>query len=411
MKQGFKQTEIGLIPKDWRVAKLGEIASISTGSTPSTAHREFYGDEFLFVSPVDLSDAKWIKNTAKKLSSIGFGISRRFPKSSILFTCIGSTIGKCGVATVDLTSNQQINAVMPSPTYNTDFLYYALCLLSPSIRRLAGEQAVPLINKTQFSETLIPLPALPEQKAIAGILNDTDALIESLNQVLEKKRNVRQAVTHQLLSGKIRLPGFGGVWDVRCLGDFGATFGGLSGKSKEDFGHGGGRYITFMNIMGNVVIDCNALELVEIAPTESQNRVAVGDIFFNGSSETAEEVGMCAVLLNEVHDVFLNSFCFGFRLHQRAQADGLYLAYYFRSQEGRKLLKSLGQGAIRYNLSKTALLKLPFRIPSHPEQIAIAGTLSDIDAEIAGLEKRCNKVNSIKQGLMQKLLTGKTRLL
>ena len=188
------------------------------------------------------------------------------------------------------------------------------------------------------------------------------------------------------------------------------TFGGLTGKSKDDFGHGYAKYITFMNIMTNVIIDCQTLESVSISQGEKQNTVSLGDLFFNGSSETSEEVGMCSYLDKELHQVYLNSFCFGFRPNRNSKNDGRYLAYFFRSEEGRKLIKSLAQGSTRYNLSKTALLKVEFLIPNLSEQEAIAEVLSDMDAEIAALEERLEKAKAIKQGMMQQLLTGKIRL-
>lgn len=162
--------------------------------------------------------------------------------------------------------------------------------------------------------------------------------------------------------------------------------------------------------MNNVVIDPAAFESVRISPSENQNAAVKGDLFFNGSSATPEEVGMCSVLQEEVHQVYLNSFCFGFRLYDQASADGLYLAYYFRSGRGRKLLYSLAQGATRYNLSKVNLLKLKFPLPQISEQTAIAAALSDMDAEIAALEQRRDKTRDLKQGMMQELLTGRTRL-
>jgi type I restriction enzyme S subunit len=162
--------------------------------------------------------------------------------------------------------------------------------------------------------------------------------------------------------------------------------------------------------MTNVVIDCGAFESVNVKPTETQNRAAKGDLFFNGSSETPDEVGMCAVLEDEVRNVFLNSFCFGFRLREGPGANGLYLAYYFRSLEGRELLKSLAQGATRYNLSKTSLLALSFPLPTLPEQGAITAVLSDIDVDISALEAKLAKARLLKQGMMQELLTGRIRL-
>lgn len=412
LKPGYKQTEVGVIPEDWEVESLAEIAPILTGNTPPTNDRTNYGDEFLFVSPTDMGSNKYVSCTEKMLSKKGFSISRHFPKESVLFVCIGSTIGKCGIASQELTSNQQINAILPPKEVSPGFLYYALVMAANKVKSLAGEQAVPLVNKTQFSETLIHIPpSRIEQEAIAEALSDADALIESLEQLLAKKRHLKQGAMQELLTGKKRLPGFNDKWELKRLGELGSTFGGLTGKSKQDFGHGEARYITFMNIMTNIVIDSGSFELVVVIPTESQNRIAKGDLFFNGSSETPEEVGMCAVLADDVQDVYLNSFCFGFRFRERVSTDGLYLAYYFRSSQGRELLKSLAQGATRYNLSKTALLGIIFPLPTQAEQTAIAAVLSDMDAEIATLETKLTKARQLKTGMMQELLTGRIRLI
>ena len=145
--KGFQKTKIGIIPSDWQVKKLVHIAEICTGSTPPTKDRNNYGDEYLFVSPSDLGKEKIIRNTEKKLSAKGFNISRKFPKNSILFTCIGSTIGKCGISDRELTSNQQINAIFANSTFNTDYLYYTLNLLTIKIKKSAGETAVPKLIK------------------------------------------------------------------------------------------------------------------------------------------------------------------------------------------------------------------------------------------------------------------------
>jgi len=163
--------------------------------------------------------------------------------------------------------------------------------------------------------------------------------------------------------------------------------------------------------MQNLVIDTDTFAAVDIAPGETQNRVAKGDLFFNGSSETPEEVGLCALLDEDVENVFLNSFCFGFRLHEEDQASGRFLAYLFRSSEGRELMRSLAQGAIRYNLSKAAFLDLLIPFPEYSEQVEIAELLSDMDAELSSLLQRLEKTRDLKQAMMQELLTGRTRLI
>ena len=272
------------------------------------------------------------------------------------------------------------------------------------------QTGVPHINLGILRDIPVQLPPLPEQRAIATALSDVDALLGALERLIAKKRDLKQAAMQQLLTGKVRLPGFHGEWEVKTLGDLGSTYGGLTGKTKADFGEGIGHYVTFMNVMTNVVIDCGLFERVKVSPTESQNRVVKGDLLFNGSSETPEEVSMCAVLTADVPALFLNSFCFGFRFCDAAKADGLFLAYYLRSKEGGELMKSLAQGSTRYNLSKAALLKSPLRLPTLAEQTAIAVVLTDMDAELAVLEQRQSKTRALKQGMMQELLTGRTRL-
>jgi type I restriction enzyme S subunit len=205
-KPGYKQTEVGVIPEDWEVKRLGDVAPIATGNTPPTRDPQNYGDEFLFVSPVDMGWSKYISRTEKMLSKKGFSISRPFPARSVLFVCIGSTIGKCGIAAVPLTSNQQINAIFPSETVIADYLYYAVCLVAGKIRSLAGEQAVPIVNKSQFSEAAISLPSTrAEQTAIAAVLSDMDAETAALETKLAKARQVKQGMMQELLTGRIRL--------------------------------------------------------------------------------------------------------------------------------------------------------------------------------------------------------------
>ncbi|MGD9732325.1 MAG: restriction endonuclease subunit S [Desulfamplus sp.] len=204
IKQGAMQKL--LQPKEgWEVKRLGEIAEVATGTTPPTKNLDNYGEEYCFVSPADLGRVKYILNTEKKLSKKGFGISRRFPKYSILFTCIGSTIGKSGITNFEMTSNQQINAVFPNDSYSTEFLYYSLNLISEQIKLSASEQALPMINKTEFEKILIQLPTKEEQTHIASILSDMDNEITALENKLEKYKKIKLGMMQNLLTGKIRL--------------------------------------------------------------------------------------------------------------------------------------------------------------------------------------------------------------
>jgi len=277
-------------------------------------------------------------------------------------------------------------------------------VIQKTIKKLVNEAAQPNLGKGDFDKFLIPLPPNKnEQSAISNALSDVNAFINSLERLITKKRNIKQGAMQKLLQ-----PNEG--WEIKRLGEIGKTYGGLSGKSKKDFLNGKYPYIPFMNIMSNPIIDTTFFDYVNLSGSETQNQAIKGDLFFNGSSETPEEVGMSSVLLDDIPSLYLNSFCFGFRLFNENKIYALYLSYFFRSSEGRKHIFSLAQGATRYNLSKSNFLKLEIPLPKYDEQIRIANIISDFESEIVVLEKKLYKAKQIKKGMMQQLLTGKIRL-
>ena len=214
----------------------------------------------------------------------------------------------------------------------------------------------------------------------------------------------------QLLTGKKRLKGFNDPWVEKELGKIGDTYSGLTGKTKDDFGVGNAHYITFLNILNNPVLDTSIFEKVRVVENEKQNDALKGDLFFNTSSETPEEVGICSMLDDDIPSLYLNSFCFGYRLSDK-QISPKYLVYYFRCSKGRKLMTLLAQGVTRYNMSKTAFNTAKIVIPSClDEQIKIVHILTSMDLEIQSLEAKRDKYIKTKQGMMQQLLTGRIRL-
>ena len=163
----------------------------------------------MFVSPADLSeDKKYITTTEKTLTDKGFSQARKIPKGSVLFTCIGSTIGKVGIASQDLATNQQINAVITDGEY----LFYVLSLHSDRIRILANEQAVPIINKSDFERIKLAVPPLGEQRKIAEVLGVWDLAIAKQVQLVERLTQRKRALMQRLLTAKLRLPGFSAPW-------------------------------------------------------------------------------------------------------------------------------------------------------------------------------------------------------
>jgi type I restriction enzyme S subunit len=214
----------------------------------------------------------------------------------------------------------------------------------------------------------------------------------------------------QLLTGKKRLPGFEGEWKEVKLGSLGKTYNGLTGKTKEDFGEGK-PFITYMNIFSNPKINISNFEYVKMGVNENQNKAIYGDIFFTVSSETPNEVGMASVLLDEINDLYLNSFCFGFRLNDFKNLLPEFSSYLFRNDLFRKDVYKLAQGSTRFNLSKLELMKIKIKLPSLSEQTAIAEILATADRELQLQKDKLAQLQSQKKGLMQVLLTGKKRLI
>lgn len=191
------------------------------------------------------------------------------------------------------------------------------------------------------------------------------------------------------------------------LGSAGVTYGGLSGKSGKDFGHGTGRFVTFVEVMRDARLWGRELASVDVKAGERQNEVRRGDVLFNGSSETPEEVALAAVVDFDVAPrVYLNSFCFGYRLSRTGVVDPTFLAYFFRSHLGRQLVVGLAQGSTRYNIAKTKLLAVPLVLPEYPRQQSIAAALMQADGLVACLDRLITKKRAIKQGMMQELLVG-----
>lgn len=309
--------------------------------------------------------------------------------------------------------NQDLKALVPKAGVVPGFVLHSLIAHGPQIlaRCLKSGTTVESIEFGWFKRFEIPLPPTQEeQRAIATALSDVDGLLGSLDALIAKKKAIKQGAMQQLLTGKQRLPGFEGEWEVKTMRQLGNVYGGLTGKSKPDFGEGNARYIPFMNIMNGPVIDTSFLDRVCVGPAESQNKAQKGDLFFNGSSETPEEVGMCSMLREDIADLYLNSFSFGFRLTKEMKADGMFLSYWFRSPAGRKAIYSSAQGATRYNLAKSNFNRLEVPYPKPEEQTAIATVLSDMDVELEALAARRAKTALLKQGMMQELLTGRTRL-
>ncbi|WP_283162293.1 restriction endonuclease subunit S [Elizabethkingia ursingii] len=205
---------------------------------------------------------------------------------------------------------------------------------------------------------------------------------------------------------KLRLKNDNGIyfpsWKFFRLSDLGNTFNGLSGKTKEHFGSGQ-KYIQYKQIFDSAKINIADCAFVDIEENENQNIVKYGDVFFTISSETPEEIGMSSVLLEKVNNVYLNSFCFGFRSHSFDELIPEFSQFLFRSNGFRNEIVKLAQGSTRYNMSKIEFLKLKVKLPGKDEQIKIASFLSSIQEKIETEKQILEKLELQKKFLLGNL--------
>ena len=183
---------------EWEDQSIGNIGKVVTGSTPSTAQPAFYGGGIPFVSPADISDMRFVDQTKTTLTQEGYAQTRPIRAGSVLFVCIGSTIGKVAQNIHDCATNQQINAIIPNSKHSEGFVYFALSLASERIALLAGRQAVPIINKSLFSSVRILVPKLPEQHRIASFLSSIETLLTDENQSLELLKAHKKGLMQQI---------------------------------------------------------------------------------------------------------------------------------------------------------------------------------------------------------------------
>lgn len=294
-------------------------------------------------------------------------------------------------------------------TFFFNYLYNTLRSIKQVQARAKGTTSVAAVYMRDLKSIELALPHITEQQAIASYFTSLDSQISACTSRLASLKQMKAASLQAMFPQegetmpKIRFKGFEGEWKKVVIGKIGSTYSGLSGKGKEDFGIGEAKYITFLNVLTNAQIDTSILENVNIKESEHQNEVKKGDLFFNTSSETPEEVGMCSVLDEEVDNVYLNSFCFGFRITNSCVYPK-YIAYLMRSNVGRRIMSILAQGATRFNLSKKYLCKAEIPIPtSLAEQQAIASYFTSLDNQISLQTQRLEKLKQIKSACLDKM--------
>ena len=287
----------------------------------------------------------------------------------------------------------------------SEYLYYAILYIE--LWRIADTTSIPQINNKHINPLRVPIPSdRDEQRTIAAALADVDELIGAIDKLIVKKRAIKQAAMDELLTGHTRLPGFNEEWKHYSLAQLGRFSKGRGIRRDEvaDEGIGCIRYGEIYTRYNDYVVDLVSF----IRPHVSAKSLPInkGDLLFAGSGETAEEIGKCVAYLGE-SEAYAGGDIIVWSHHDQ---NPLFLGHLMNHETVVKQKARLGQGDAVVHISTQSLLQVEINLPLPDEQKAIADALYDMDVEIATLERRLEKTEGIKRGMMQELLTGRTRL-
>lgn len=296
--------------------------------------------------------------------------------------------------------------VLPS---SDDYFIYSQTLTDRYwkwVKTASMRSGQPGINANEYASYSFAVPSLPEQRKIADFLSAVDAVIAAQQAEVDAWEQRKKGVMQKLFSQEVRFRADDGSdfpdWEEKTLGEEGQFYGGLSGKGKDDFDCGNGRFVTYMNVYKNTFASRDAMGRVKVGDTEKQNKVRYGDILFTQSSETVDEVGLSSVYLYN-DEPYLNSFCMGYRFNNLDNVCPEFIGYCMRSNEIRKSIMLMGQGISRINLGAKRLATVKYKIPSLPEQRKIADCLASMDEVIQKSKDELAKWQELKKGLLQQM--------
>jgi len=423
VKAGYKQTDIGVIPEDWQVKPLTGLAAILHGFGFQSQYFTSFGN-FRLTTPGHFHEEGGFRDLGDKQKYYDGPLPSGYllNKGDMIVAMTEQADGLLGSAALVPISgtylhNQRLGKVkILSSELSIRYLYLVFNSRGyrAKVRETAAGTKVKHTSPTKLLEIPIPIPpTIAEQEAIAEALSDADALIEALEQLLAKKRQVKQGAMQELLTGKRRLPGFSGKWEVKTLGELGEITGaGVDKKIRSD--EEPVRLVNYLDVYHRDFIYSKDLNHWVSAPSAQLKRCAVrkGDIFFTPSSEMPYDIAISAIAMEDISDAAYSYHVVRLRLNEENDWNLAFRTYIFKTRYFLSQAETMCEGSgKRYVITLKRFRELKVYFPSDvKEQTAIAEILSDMDAEIAALEGKLSKAREVKAGMMSVLLTGKVRL-
>ena len=416
--EGYKVTEVGVIPEDWDEIYLSKALLGSPKYGINAAAVDYSESLPTYLRITDISDdGRFIRS--KKVSVDNESSENYYlEENDLVFARTGASTGKTYLYDsndgklvyagflIKVSVDQKIMDPRFLKSYTQTETYWNW------VRVMSMRSGQPGINGSEYSKLKLPLPPLSEQKAIAEALSDTDSLIQSVEKLIDKKNKIKHGAMQQLLTGKKRLPGFSGEWEVKRLGEIG-EFSGAGIDKKINADEEKVRLLNFLDVYHKDFIYSNDLWHEVTAPKYKAEKCSIkrGDVFFTPSSELRTDIALSAVAMEDIDDAVYSYHVVRYRFYD--EWDIHFKTYIFNTRFFFSQAETMCEGSgKRYVISLKKFKELEIMYPIDlREQKAIAQVLSDMDAEIEALEEKLEKYKTIKQGMMQELLTGRIRLI
>ena len=389
----------------WETTTLGEIAEIRNGATPSTQVAAYWNGSIPWCIPTDITNTpgKYLIETERNITTEGLDCcaASLLPAGALLL-CTRATIGEVKIASSPVCTNQGFKSLVCQDEVSNEFLYYLIITLKLQILERAIGSTFLEIGKYALASIEVKLPPVIEQYAIAEALSDVDSQIQSLEALITKKQAIKQATMQQLLTGKTRLPEFSEAWEATTIGEVADIKNGATPSTQisaywngtipwcmpTDITATSGKYLlaTERSVTEAGLTSCTA-SLLPVGALLLCSRATVGEIKITAFPVCTNQGFKSLVCRENVSNEFL-----------------YYLLLTLKTQ-----MIDRATGSTFLEVGKRDVASIELSVPTYAEQIAIAGILSDMDADISALEKRRDKARAIKHGMMQQLLTGRIR--
>lgn len=421
MPEGYKKTEYGVIPKDWKYTTWEKVGDgFTSGATPYRAIKRYYNGNIKWVSSGELNyntiyeTIEHISLEAKQKTNL-----KLHPENTFLMAITGleaaGTRGSCALLGVSATTNQSCMAVYETDKLDTRYLFYYYCKNGNDLafKYCQGTKQQSFTAKI-VKQLPIVLPEINEQKSIANVLSDVDGMISSLEKLIAKKKAVKQGAMQELLTGKKRLPGFINEWKYCELGCFVECVRGVSYKGNLDlFSSENNKTIRLLrsNNIQEAKFNSNDVQYIArdiVRANQILNKFDIMICMANGSKSL---VGKNCIFNDNLNKKYTFGAFMSCLRAIKPEINMHYIFYLLNSTQYWDNIALLLSGSSINNLRPSDILEMKFYFPTIAEQKAIASILSDMDNEIEVLEQKLAKTRQLKQGMMQQLLTGKIRLI